>query len=235
MALITHHYDSKTCPSTTTSMAPAGLNKKKRQKLSISPLYLVLGVLTLAIFFVGYNLSFLRKSLHQQQTAESNGGAANSNSKATRGDLPVKQKTERRDVVEEKVKADKKQPKNADADADETEEEEEESYEPITDGVQYQLIFSTGCNAFQDWQSYMFFFHAAKVLKAAKPPYSCTENTHVTRIASGCTNEDADLMRKVHKEQFDIMTPRKNFHLHLTPDFSYVHGGTKEYKYFNKV
>ena len=61
------------------------------------------------------------------------------------------------------------------------------------------------------------------------------ENTHVTRIASGCSQEDAEMMQRLHKEQIEIMTPCNNFHLQLTPDFSMEHGGPKPYKYFNKV
>ena len=41
-------------------------------------------------------------------------------------------------------------------------------------------------------------------------------------------------MMDLHKEQIDIMTDHNNFHLHLTPDFSHVHGGPGAYKYFNK-
>lgn len=106
---------------------------------------------------------------------------------------------------------------------------------PAVGGPQYHIIFSTGCNTFQDWQSYLFFFHAAKALQNAQPPLSAMQNTHVTRIASGCSDDAAEDMKKYHKEQIEIMTSYNNFHLHLTPDFSHVHGDKKEYKYFNKV
>lgn len=106
---------------------------------------------------------------------------------------------------------------------------------PASGVPQYHIIFSTGCNTFSDWQSYLFFFHAAKALNNAKPPLSAMQNTHVTRIASGCSDDAAADMKKYHKDQINIMTNYNNFHLHLTPDFSHVHGQSKEYKYFNKV
>lgn len=230
-------------------MGPATrkLTKKKQQhKVSISPIYLMLGAFSVAILFLGYNLAFLRKALEQQAVPENRQSAA----AQTAGDVPKRSAptTERASATEQKRNALQKVTTNEEVsatntdkaqahvpNADDPDEEEEESYEATSDGIQYQLIFSTGCSAFQDWQSYIFFFHAAKALKSTQPPLSAMENTHVTRIASGCTPEDAELMKKVHKEQFEIMTPRKNFHLHLTPDFSHVHGGTKAYKYFNKV
>lgn len=232
--------------------------KKQQQKISVSPIYLMLGVVAIVIGFLGYNVSFFRKSLLEQQSLYSGNqqqnsatqsieklnlnalrpnGQATAERKATEqiipsGNTPQQKSTTTTTIIKTALAntADmtkKEAPKDVD-------EAEEESYEPITDGIQYQLIFSTGCSAFQDWQSYIFFFHAAKVLKSAEAPRSSMENSHVTRIASGCTPEDAEAMKKLHKEQIEIMSPRKNFHLHLTPDFSYVHGGTKSYKYFNK-
>jgi hypothetical protein len=49
-------------------------------------------------------------------------------------------------------------------------------------GIVHQMVFSTGCTTFQDWQSYVFFFHA---LQAGQPG-------QVTRIASGCTPKEAE-------------------------------------------
>lgn len=86
---------------------------------------------------------------------------------------------------------------------------------------EYHLIFSTGCSLFQDWQSYVFFYHALK----------SGQQGRVTRIASGCNENDAKVLTNLHKEQIEIMSDR--FHLHLTPDYSTVKPGLK-FKYFNK-
>lgn len=209
------------------------LGKKPQRKLSISPIYLLLGGLLLAFLFVSFNLKFLQNQQQQQSTLASD---ATNAAPIARNALQSVEKA--REVPAKPMTASTNTNNHADDNAstqNDADEIEEESYEPITDGVQYQIIFSTGCSAFQDWQSYILFFHAAKALKNAEPPLSAMENTHVTRIASGCTPEDEIAMKKLHREQIQIMSPRKNnFHLHITPDFSHVHGGTKAYKYFNK-
>jgi len=93
------------------------------------------------------------------------------------------------------------------------------------EGHTYHLIFSTDCSDYQDWQSYLL-FHSA--LKIKQPGY-------VTRIASGCKDEDK--ARKWHKDHIQsVMNDR--FRLHLTPHFSGVKnedGDTVgDYKFFNK-
>jgi hypothetical protein len=87
--------------------------------------------------------------------------------------------------------------------------------------VKYHHIFSTGCSSFQDWQSYVFFFHALKSEQPGK----------VTRVAACITEEESDKLRAYHKEFIEPMSP--DFHLHITPDFSGVKPG-KDFKYFNK-
>lgn len=88
----------------------------------------------------------------------------------------------------------------------------------------YHVVFSTSCSEQQNWESYVFFYHAMRVQQPG----------NVTRIASACTAKEA-------KEQTDFfhhfiapMNPG-NFHLHLTPDYGKValaHG--HYYKYMNK-
>ena len=216
------------------------LGKKQQQKLSISPIYLLVGVILCLFLFVRFNLKFLQQ---QQLATASSSASSNEAQKAASAEQIITRNAlqsteEKHNVPATPIVAVTDTVKSSNVNAntkDDFDELEEESYEPITDGVQYQIIFSTGCSAFQDWQSYMLFFHAAKVLKNAKPPLSGMENTHVTRIASGCTPENEIAMKQLHRDQIQIMSPRKtNFHLHITPDFSYVHGGTKAYKYFNK-
>lgn len=88
----------------------------------------------------------------------------------------------------------------------------------------YHIVFSTSCSEQQNWESFVFFYHAYKVQQPG----------NVTRIASACSAREA-------KEQIDFfnkfiapMNPG-NFHLHLTPDYGKValaHG--HYYKYMNK-
>lgn len=95
------------------------------------------------------------------------------------------------------------------------------------DGRMYHLIFSTDCSEFQHWQSYLM-FHSA--LKVGQPGT-------VTRIASGCSDEDAIKAKEWHKEHI-TNSMGERFMLHLTPHFSGVkdeEGNVKgDYKFFNK-
>lgn len=86
----------------------------------------------------------------------------------------------------------------------------------------YHVVFSTGCSIFQDWQSYVFFFH---VLKSG-------QQGHVTRIASGCKDDEAKDLRRVFKEEIEPMAPGR-LHLHLTPEYGKIKPGLS-FKYFNK-
>lgn len=65
-------------------------------------------------------------------------------------------------------------------------------------------------------------FHSA--LKVKQPGY-------VTRIASGCSEEDAAAITKWHRDNIES-TMSDRFQLHLTPHFSSING--KDYKFFNK-
>ena len=86
-----------------------------------------------------------------------------------------------------------------------------------------QVVFSTSCSDSHDWQSYLFFFHAM----LHKQP------GNVTRIVSGCTEEQEEEMKRIHQEQITIMNDR--FHIHFTPNFGNVPGRDWETtKYWNK-
>jgi peptidyl serine alpha-galactosyltransferase len=87
----------------------------------------------------------------------------------------------------------------------------------------FHFVFSTGCSIFQDWQSYVFFYH---VLASGQ------ENAHVTRIASGCNDDEAKILQQQHATEIQN-TMSKNFFLHLTPDYSKLVPGDS-YKFFNK-
>ena len=89
----------------------------------------------------------------------------------------------------------------------------------------YHIIFSSGCSTFQDWQSYVFFYH---VLLSG-------QEGHVTRIASGCSSSTEEKsLHDIFAEEIESMRPGYH-HLHLTPDFSNVPKKVKKpFKYFNK-
>jgi hypothetical protein len=88
--------------------------------------------------------------------------------------------------------------------------------------VKYHVVFSTGCSTFQDWQSYVLFHNFLQSGQEGK----------LTRIASGCKDQDTEDIKKIFKEKFAVMAPDR-FSLHLTPDFSRVKPGLN-FKYFNK-
>ena len=93
---------------------------------------------------------------------------------------------------------------------------------------EYHLVFSTDCGDYQRWQSYLL-FHSA--LTVGQPGT-------VTRIASGCTDEEAEEERKWHDDH--VSGPMSaSFVLHLTPHFSNVKDEDgnetgKSYDFFNK-
>ena len=95
----------------------------------------------------------------------------------------------------------------------------------------YLVVFSTSCSDQQNWESYVFFYHARRVRQRGS----------VTRIASGCTSREAEALRDMHLQHIaplEIHDERleQSFRLHLTPDYSRVRlsGGTLPYKYMNK-
>lgn len=91
--------------------------------------------------------------------------------------------------------------------------------------MKLHLVFSTGCSAFQDWQSFVFFY---QVLRSG-------QEGDVTRVASGCTDATAEALRTIFREQIlSLPGGADRFHLHLTPDYSLAAGGDEEYKFFNK-
>ena len=104
--------------------------------------------------------------------------------------------------------------------------EEDEALETDADGIKYHLIFSTDCTPYQHWQSYLVYFTAMRIKQPG----------HVTRIASGCEDEEAKKMQEWFDN--DIAPLSKRFHLQMTPHFSEVKNEKGEtvgdYKFFNK-
>ena len=85
---------------------------------------------------------------------------------------------------------------------------------------EHYMAFSTSCSTDQNWQSFVFFFYAAKVGQPGK----------VVRIASGCSQKEKDDLTEFHSEIISKLSP--NFSVHFTPDFSKISGD--DYKYYNK-
>mmetsp|Transcript_16735 Transcript_16735/g.39481 ORF Transcript_16735/g.39481 Transcript_16735/m.39481 type:complete len:544 (-) Transcript_16735:137-1768(-) len=105
--------------------------------------------------------------------------------------------------------------------------QEDATLERDSDGIRYHLIFSTDCSPYQHWQSYLVYYSAMLVRQPG----------HVTRIASGCQDEEAKAIQDWFQQHIAIMSTR--FHLQLTPHFSSVtnDGGKatgQDYKFFNK-
>lgn len=92
-----------------------------------------------------------------------------------------------------------------------------------TSKVSYHTVFSTGCSTFQDWQSYVLFYHLM----------ASGQEGHVTRIASGCDDKDAKILQELFDKEIASMAPGR-FHLHLTPDFSSLRPG-KKFKYVSSL
>lgn len=94
----------------------------------------------------------------------------------------------------------------------------------LTRSTPYHTIFSTGCSIFQDWQSYVFFYHV----------FRSGQEGHITRIASGCKIEDKIKLEEMFQKEIKSMRPGTH-HLHQTPDFSNIpKKEKKKFKYFNK-
>jgi hypothetical protein len=70
----------------------------------------------------------------------------------------------------------------------------------------YHIIFSSGCSPQQNWQSYVYFYHALAVYQPG----------NVTRIASGCTAQQMVALMHFHERIFTV-SPRTFYCiLHLT-------------------
>lgn len=95
------------------------------------------------------------------------------------------------------------------------------------DDTRYHVIFSTDCSPYQHWQSYLVYYSAYKVRQPG----------HVTRIASGCNEEESAAIQEWFDTHVQPLSSR--FHLHLTPNFSGVKDEQTgqvvgDYKFFNK-
>ena len=95
-------------------------------------------------------------------------------------------------------------------------------------GSRLHVVFSTDCGTYQHWQSYLLFYSALRVGQPGR----------VTRIASGCKDDEEAEARRWFDQHVRPMSPR--FGVHFTPHFSKVvdeNGEEKsDYttKFFNK-
>eukprot|EP00586_Coscinodiscus_wailesii_P006753 CAMPEP_0172482230 /NCGR_PEP_ID=MMETSP1066-20121228/8493_1 /TAXON_ID=671091 /ORGANISM="Coscinodiscus wailesii, Strain CCMP2513" /LENGTH=513 /DNA_ID=CAMNT_0013245187 /DNA_START=17 /DNA_END=1558 /DNA_ORIENTATION=+ len=105
--------------------------------------------------------------------------------------------------------------------------EETKKVEAAADGIRYHLVFSTDCSKYQHWQSYIMFHSALKVGQPGR----------VTRIASGCNDDEIKQVQMWHDRHISLLSPR--FTIHFTPHFSSVKAEDgsdtgKKYDFFNK-
>lgn len=96
------------------------------------------------------------------------------------------------------------------------------------------IIYSTDCSAYQNWQSITLYYSALL----------CGQQGVVTRIASGCSSEEAEELHQTYKKVFpenyrvgleggagdDGLT----FRVHFTPDFKHDATTNKKYAFYNK-
>jgi peptidyl serine alpha-galactosyltransferase len=85
------------------------------------------------------------------------------------------------------------------------------------------IVLSTGCTPHQHWQSYVFFYHAMV----------SGQRGQVTRIASGCSDDEALELQRLHQEQI-VATMSDRFHLYFTTEYNNVIPG-KYYNFFNRA
>jgi hypothetical protein len=95
--------------------------------------------------------------------------------------------------------------------------------EPCQQFQDIHIVFSTSCSPFQNWQSYAFFYHAMRVEQPG----------NVTRIVSGCTDEQQQIYARRHEEEV-VLKMSNRFHIHFTPDYTNTVIPGQSYMYFNK-
>jgi peptidyl serine alpha-galactosyltransferase len=127
------------------------------------------------------------------------------------------------------------------SESDSNNEKEEDVIGTTT--ARYHIVFSTGCSMYQDWQSYVFFYHAM----------ISKQSGIITRIVSGCTEEQQVQLERIFEDEIrsiveheeddhDSTTANNNnnlhpkndrFRIHFTPDYSRLKA-SEQYVYFNK-
>mmetsp|Transcript_17222 Transcript_17222/g.32595 ORF Transcript_17222/g.32595 Transcript_17222/m.32595 type:complete len:558 (+) Transcript_17222:73-1746(+) len=199
---------------------------------------LLLGVFILAgLFFVEQSThGSLRERIHQQQQEKRNkqtvilNDIPNDVVKITteddKDDMSISSRQqEQQEQQQEQQELEQSQELGTDSDGQNI--YNDSNLKSAQDGRMYHLIFSTDCSEFQHWQSYLLFHSALKVQQPGT----------VTRIASGCKDDEKIQLQQWHKEHIsNVMGER--FMVHFTPHFSGVKDENGEtvgdYKFFNK-
>lgn len=116
-------------------------------------------------------------------------------------------------------------PKILEKSIEEPGEAEQPAIEKEPNRPSFHYVFSTGCSAFQDWQSYSLFYFARELVNDP------TRDVSVTRVASGCDKVSGPVLEQVFIDQIHPLSTK--FKLHLTPEYSYMIPKLR-YKFFNK-
>lgn len=88
---------------------------------------------------------------------------------------------------------------------------------PSSEG-EIHIVFSTDCSFFQDWQSLLVFHTALQAKQKGK----------VTRIASGCNEEQQQTLVALYKKLYP------QYGVYFTPDFKRDAKTKKKYDFYNK-
>jgi hypothetical protein len=89
---------------------------------------------------------------------------------------------------------------------------------PAVEPYDIHVVFSTDCTPYQDYQTIVL-FHSASVVGQKGP---------VTRIASGCTDEQKATLTNLYKKLYP------QYHVHFTPDFKKDDKSGQSYAFYNK-
>ncbi len=190
-------------------------NKKTRKRgLPIHTLFIFCCVGYATIFFATLMTSDVHRSLKAEDTIKST-RSAHFLPRENKNLPPTKQEPPK--IVSKTTDADRKEEIN----------DKQVNEEPKSP-PKHHIVFSTDCSSYQRWQSYLLFYFAMKH----------EQDGTVTRIASGCTDDEAREEIEYHKKYITSQMSDR-FQLHLTPEFSTVvdeegQNTGKKYSFFNK-
>lgn len=88
------------------------------------------------------------------------------------------------------------------------------------DQTKYHVVFSTDCTEYQNFQSYILFYHAEKIGQPGT----------ITRIVSGCTAKQEMMLEDFHL--YHVATISRRFKIHFTPNYMRIDGDV--FPYYNK-
>jgi peptidyl serine alpha-galactosyltransferase len=188
-------------------------------------------LLALAILIVSLNVSFLTKSFQEQQSQSQallllgeNSENASPNDKPRQQSISSGMKIPRQPPPSPPSSSSGKTKGQQEAQSQSQSQAKPSNKIPETNSnEEHHLIFSTSCDSKQDWQGYLFFY---QVMVIGQPG-------HVTRIVSGCSKSEEQLVRQQFETFIRPMSDR--FHIHFTPQYGIVPGKSWQLtKYWNK-